>query len=38
MPVFDFIFDRAYAVYLWQLLVASVPHAQQLNQLYGSRP
>ena len=38
MPVFDLIFDRAYAVYLWQLLVASVPHAQQLNQLYGSRP
>ena len=38
MPVFDLIFDRAYAAYLWQLLVASVPHAEQLNQLYGARP
>ncbi len=38
MPVFDLIFDRAYAIYLWQLLVASVPHAQQISQLYGTRP
>jgi heterotetrameric sarcosine oxidase gamma subunit len=37
-PVFDLIFERSMAVYLWQLLVASVPHAEQLNQLYGTRP
>jgi len=38
VPVFDLIFDRAYAAYLWRLLIASVPHAQQLSQLYGARP
>jgi sarcosine oxidase subunit gamma len=37
LPVFDLIFDRGYAAYLWQLLIASIPHAQQLSQLYGSR-
>ena len=37
-PVFDLIFDRGYAAYLWQLLVASIPHAEQLSQLYGSGP
>jgi heterotetrameric sarcosine oxidase gamma subunit len=37
LPVFDLIFDRYYAAYLWQLLVASIPHAEQLSQLYGSR-
>jgi hypothetical protein len=31
------IFDRGYATYLWQLLIASTPHAEQLSQLYGSR-
>ena len=36
-PVFDLIFDRGYAAYLWQLLVASIPHAEQLGHLYGSR-
>ena len=38
MPVFDLIFDRAYAIYLWQLLIASAPHAEQLTRLYGTRP
>jgi heterotetrameric sarcosine oxidase gamma subunit len=37
LPVFDLIFDRGYAAYLWQLLIASMPHAEQLSQLYGSR-
>jgi sarcosine oxidase, subunit gamma len=37
VPVFDLLFDRSYAAYLWQLLVASIPHAEQLSQLYGSR-
>ncbi|MSQ98844.1 MAG: hypothetical protein EXR85_06065 [Xanthomonadales bacterium] len=37
-PVFDLIFDRGYAAYLWQLLIASVPHAEQLTRLYGARP
>ncbi len=35
--VFDLIFDRSFAPYLWQLLIASTPHAEQLNQLYGDR-
>lgn len=37
-PVFDLMFDRGYAAYLWQLLIASVPHAEQLTRLYGARP
>lgn len=35
--VFDLIFDRSLASYLWQLLIASIPHAEQLNQHYGIR-
>ena len=36
VPAFDIIFDRGLAVYLWQLLIASIPHAEQLGQLYGT--
>jgi len=34
-PVFDLICDRSMTRYLWQLLIASIPHAEQLLQLYG---
>jgi len=33
--VFDLIFDRSVAAYLWQLLVTSVPHAQELAAEFG---
>lgn len=33
--VFDLICDRSLARYLWQLLLASIPHAEELEQKYG---
>jgi heterotetrameric sarcosine oxidase gamma subunit len=33
--VFDLICDRSLARYLWQLLIASIPHAEELEQKYG---
>lgn len=34
--VFDLICDRSLARYLWQLLLASIPHAEELEQKYGT--
>jgi len=34
--VFDLIFDRSIATYMWDLLIASAPHAEELNQDYGN--
>jgi heterotetrameric sarcosine oxidase gamma subunit len=34
--VFDLILDRSLAKYLWQLLLASVPHADELALAYGT--
>ncbi len=34
--VFDLICDRSLARYLWQLLIASIPHAEELEQKYGT--
>ncbi len=34
--VFDLIFDRSIAKYLWELLIASAPHADDLVQAFGS--
>jgi heterotetrameric sarcosine oxidase gamma subunit len=36
--VFDLICDRSLACYLWQLLIASIPHAEELEQKYGDPP
>lgn len=33
--VFDLICDRSLARYLWQLLLAALPHAEELAQRYG---
>lgn len=35
--VYDVIADRSVASYLWRLLTASVPHAEELEQHYGNR-
>jgi len=35
--VYDLIFDRSVALYLWQLLIASIPHAEELQQQYGDQ-
>jgi len=35
--VFDLICERSTALYLWNLLIASIPHAEQLQQQFGSR-
>lgn len=35
--VFDLIIDRSFALYSWRLLLASIPHAEQLAQLHGLR-
>jgi sarcosine oxidase gamma subunit len=34
--VFDLIVDRNVARYLWELLVASAPHAEELEQQFGN--
>jgi len=34
-PVFDLILDRSMARYLWQLLIASTPHAEELEREFG---
>jgi heterotetrameric sarcosine oxidase gamma subunit len=34
--VFNVIFDRSIAIYIWDLLIASAPHAEELNQQYGT--
>lgn len=34
--VFDLICERSLTRYLWQLLLASIPHAEELEQKYGS--
>jgi len=36
-PVLDLIFDRSLARYMWQLMVASAPHAEELELRFGSR-
>jgi heterotetrameric sarcosine oxidase gamma subunit len=33
--VYDMILDRSMAAYAWQLLTASVPHAEELHRNYG---
>jgi len=33
--LFDLIFDRSFAHYLWHLLIASVPHAEELERNYA---
>jgi heterotetrameric sarcosine oxidase gamma subunit len=33
--VYDLIFDRSIAAYLWQLLLSSAPHAQELAAEFG---
>ena len=35
-PVFDVITERSSMLHLWQLLIASIPHAEQLQQVYGN--
>jgi heterotetrameric sarcosine oxidase gamma subunit len=35
--VHDLIVDRSFASYLWRLLIASVPHAEELEQQFGNR-
>lgn len=35
--VYDLIADRSVAGYLWRILTASVPHAEELEQRYGNR-
>lgn len=32
---FDLIFDRSFARYLWELLIASAPHADELADAFG---
>ena len=34
-PVFDLIADRSMAAYLWRLLVAAAPHAEELGGKFG---
>jgi sarcosine oxidase gamma subunit len=34
--VLDLILDRSLALYAWRLLLASIPHADQLTQMHGA--
>ena len=34
-PLFDLLVDRSLAVYLWALLEASIPHADELVESFG---
>ena len=36
--VFDLIVDRSIAAYLWQILLASIPHAEELEEQFGAGP
>ncbi len=35
--VYDLIVDRSIALYVWQLLIASMPHAEELEQHFGTQ-
>ena len=37
-PVFDLIFDRSLARYVWQLMVACIPHAEELRRQFPEGP